>query len=279
MPSCDVSVIIPVYNRKELLREALDSVWGQSFQPRETIVVDDGSDDGTWEWLDPIERPDFKALRQERSGPAAARNRGLAIAQGKYVAFLDSDDAWLPKKLERQVEFLESHPEFQICQTEEIWIRKGIRVNPRKKHAKPSGWIFAECLKLCLISPSAVILAREFLRGLGGFDESFEVCEDYELWLRASLRSPVMTLPEALTLKRGGHPDQLSRAHWGMDRFRVRAIEKTLNCESLSPEQDGAARAELTTKLSILSQGFGKRHPGGEDPYQEKLRCLEAASR
>ncbi len=274
MPVCDVSVIIPTYNRKDWLREALDSVWGQSRLPRETIVVDDGSSDGTWDCLSRIDRGDFKALRQERSGPARARNRGLAEAKAKYVAFLDSDDRWLPKKLETQVEFLDSHPEYRVCQTEEVWIRNGVRVNAMKKHAKPSGWIFADCLRLCLISPSAVVMHRDFLRGLGGFDESFEVCEDYELWLRATLRSPVRTLPEALTLKRGGHTDQLSRAHWGMDRFRVRAIEKTLARESLSPEQRRAALAELTKKLSILSQGFLKRYPGGQDPYQEKLQCL-----
>ncbi|MFO1464454.1 MAG: glycosyltransferase family A protein [bacterium] len=276
MPACDVTVILPVYNRRDLLREALASVYGQSLPPREVVVVDDGSEDGSCEGLPPFAEGELRVLRQDRRGPAAARNRGLAEARGKYIAFLDSDDRWLPKKLEVQVSFLEANPEYRLCQTEEIWIRQGVRVNPMKKHAKPSGWIFADCLRLCLISPSAVMLDRQWLLELGGFDASFEVCEDYELWLRASLRSPIRTLPQALTIKRGGHPDQLSRAHWGMDRYRVRAIEKTLAQERLTPEQARLAKAELAKKLAILSKGFAKRHPHGPDPYQEKLSCLAA---
>jgi len=173
---------------------------------------------------------------------------------------------------------MESHPDIRFCQTEELWIRRGVRVNPMKKHAKPSGWIFAACLPLCVVSPSAVMIAREFLLELGGFDPDFPVCEDYELWLRASLRSPFRTLEQALTVKRGGHEDQLSRAEWGMDRFRVQAIEKTLAREELTSEQRLQAQSELAKKLKILSKGFAKRHPGGQDPYQEKLRWLEADS-
>lgn len=278
MAVCDVSVIIPTHNRLEFLRKALDSVLSQTPSPREVIVVDDGSTDGTFKWLSSLAEPRLRAIRQENQGPAAARNRGLELASGKYVAFLDSDDAWLPGKLEAQVRFLESHSEYKICQTEEIWIRHGVRVNPMKKHAKPSGWVFEACLKLCLISPSAVMIDREFLLWLGGFDAEFPVCEDYELWLRAALRTPVRTLPDRLVVKQGGHPDQLSRAHWGMDRFRARALEKLLGSEALSESQRRAATAELRQKLKILSSGFAKRRPEQPDPYKEKLRCLEASS-
>lgn len=278
MSGCDVSVIIPTYNRHELLKEALDSVLAQTPAPRQVIVVDDGSEDGSFEWLASLEMPGLRALHQPRQGPAAARNLGLQAAEGKYVAFLDSDDTWLPGKLAAQIEFLEQNPAFKLCQTEEIWLRRGVRVNPMKKHAKPSGWCFAACLKLCLISPSAVMLEREFLLELGGFDPDFPVCEDYELWLRATLRSPVQTLLQALTVKRGGHADQLSRAHWGMDRFRVQALEKLLRTERLDPGQRRLTEAELAQKLKILSKGFAKRSPGRHDPYEEKLRCLPADS-
>lgn len=278
MADCDVSVIIPTHDRLQFLDQALKSVLAQTWLPREIIVVDDGSSDETLSWLVSLGEQRLQAIRQDRQGPAAARNRGLAEACGKYVAFLDSDDTWLPTKLEAQVGFMEANPGYKICQTEEIWIRDGRRVNPMKKHAKPSGWIFESCLKLCLISPSAVMMERKFLQGLGGFDPAFPVCEDYELWLRATLRTPVQTLSERLVVKQGGHADQLSRAHWGMDRFRVQALEKILATEVLSENQRHAATDELTQKLRILSQGFAKRRPDQPDPYKEKLQCLEAVS-
>jgi glycosyltransferase involved in cell wall biosynthesis len=276
--SCEVSVIIPTYNRLGYLREALDSVLRQTAPPREILIIDDGSTDGTAEWLEGQDFPALRMLRQENRGPAAARNLGLAAATGRHVAFLDSDDLWLPEKLNIQTDFLQGNPEYKFCQTEEVWIRRGLRVQPMKKHAKPTGWVFESCLPLCLISPSALMIEREFLLDLGGFDIRFPVCEDYELWLRATLRSPIRTLPQALTVKRGGHPDQLSRRYWGMDRFRVMALEKILATEQLNEAQRNSAQRELARKLRILSKGFAKRHPNGHDPYEEKLRCLSQGS-
>lgn len=255
-----------------MLREAVESVRRQTLPPRQLIVVDDGSTDGTWDWLQ--SQIGLIRLRQENRGPAAARNIGAAAAETEYLAFLDSDDLWLPPKLEVQVGFLEENPEYRFCQSEEIWYRDGVRVNPMKKHTKPSGDVFEACLDRCLISPSSVMLRRDFFEELGGFDESFEVCEDYELWLRAALRSPFRTLEEPLTVKRGGHSDQLSQAHWGMDRFRVRALEKILAGERLDEAQARALRAALRGKLEILSQGFAKRHPAETNPYRERLQCL-----
>ncbi|HEX5035296.1 MAG TPA: glycosyltransferase family A protein, partial [bacterium] len=250
----------------------VESVRGQSLAPRQLVVVDDGSTDGTWDWLQ--SQKGLIPLRQENRGPAAARNFGARAAETEYLAFLDSDDLWLPRKLEIQIDFLEENPECRFCQTEETWYRDGVRVNPMKKHAKPSGQVFEACLSRCLISPSGVMFRREFFEELGGFDESFEVCEDYELWLRAALRSPFRTLEEPLTVKRGGHGDQLSRAHWGMDRFRVEALEKLLRQEILAPHQRAKVIEELARKLEILSNGFQKRRPGQVDPYRERLCSL-----
>lgn len=268
----DVSVVIPTFNRLEMLREAVESVLDQTLPPRQLIVVDDGSTDGTWDWLS--SQKGLVPLKQENKGPAAARNFGAKLAETEYLAFLDSDDLWLPQKLEFQIEFMEQSPEHGFCQTEEIWLRDGVRVNPMKKHAKPSGQVFEACLERCLISPSAVMFRREFFEALGGFDESFEVCEDYELWLRASLASPFQTLEEALIVKRGGHADQLSQANWGMDRFRVRALEKLLAAGGLDAAQSAALTAELKAKLKILSEGHAKRYPNEDNPYRERLQCL-----
>jgi len=133
-----VSVIIPTFNRAWILEEAVDSVLSQEFQDFELIVVDDGSTDNTWDILNGYQE-NVILVRQENKGVSAARNRGIGLASGELIAFLDSDDLWLPKKLSAQVEFFNSNPDALICQTEEIWIRNGVRVNPKKKHKKPSG--------------------------------------------------------------------------------------------------------------------------------------------
>ena len=155
-----VSIIIPTYDRWPMLCEAVESVRGQTCRDFELIVVDDGSEDGTSENLARY-GPGLRLLRQRRGGAAAARNTGVRSSTGKYLAFLDSDDLWKAKKLETQVAFMESHPEVEICQTEEIWIRNGVKVNPKRKHLKPSGDIFRASLDLCLVSPSAVMMTRE----------------------------------------------------------------------------------------------------------------------
>ena len=177
-PSCEVvkietprvSVIIPTFDRGWCLREAVDSALAQEFTNFELIVVDDGSADGTAELLEAY-RPKVRLLRQANRGVSAARNRGIAAARGELIAFLDSDDLWLPQKLSTQVEFFRAHPHALIAQTEEIWVRNGRRVNPGKRHRKRSGMIFESSLDLCLVSPSAVMVRRELFDRAGLFDE------------------------------------------------------------------------------------------------------------
>jgi GT2 family glycosyltransferase len=157
--------------------------------------------------------------------------------------------------------FMEAHPEVRICQTEEIWIRKGVRVNPKKRHHKPSGDIFRPSLDLCLVSASAVMMTRELFDHVGGFDEAFTVCEDYDLWLRISVDTPVPLLPGPLVVKRGGHKDQLSRSTWGMDRYRIMALRNLLH-SGLRGEKRQWALEALAGKVAIFAQGARKR--GGE---------------
>lgn len=252
-----VSVVIPTYNRWPMVREAIDSVLGQTYRGFEVIVVDDGSDDETVEQLAQY-ASSIQVFLQSRRGVAAARNRGAEKAIGKYIAFLDSDDLWKPDKLEVQVAFMESHPATVACQTEEIWIRRGVRVNPKKRHLKTSGDIFRASLDLCLVSPSAVMMTREFFDRIGGFDESLPLCEDYELWLRITADSPVFLVPGPLVIKRGGHPDQLSHSTWGLDRFRVRALRKLLDA-GIEGEKRAWVLEALKKKIAILAQGAHKR--------------------
>jgi glycosyltransferase involved in cell wall biosynthesis len=252
-----VSVIIPTFNRWPLVGEAVESVFAQSYSDFELIVVDDSSTDETQKELAKF-RSRLRFFVKAREGVAAARNFGVSRAVGHYVAFLDSDDLWRPKKLEVQTAFMEKDPALQICQTEEIWLRNGVRVNPKSKHQKPSGDIFIRSLELCLVSPSAVMMTKELFSRFGGFDERFPVCEDYDLWLRIAVEHPVPLIPKPLTIKRGGHADQLSRSTWAMDRYRVASLQKLLR-SSLQGTQRARALAVLRSKVAILAQGARKR--------------------
>ena len=264
-----VSVIIPTYNRGWTIGEAVDSVLAQDYREFELIVVDDGSTDNTPEVLDAY-RGTIKVFRQENTGVSAARNRGIAEASGRFIAFLDSDDLWLPQKLSRQVEFFNTTPDALICQTEEVWIRSGVRVNPKKRHQKPSGMIFEPSLVLCLVSPSAVMIRRSLLEIVGNFDETLPACEDYDLWLRISCRFPVYRIDTPLIIKRGGHEDQLS-ASFGLDRFRIKAIKKIVESGFLSKRQYAAAVKTLKMKCNIYAAGCRKRGREEEALYYTSL--------
>jgi glycosyltransferase involved in cell wall biosynthesis len=240
-----------------MVGEAVVSVLAQSYRQFELILVDDGSTDGTVERL-AAHRERLRIIRRPRGGVAAARNAGARVARGRYLAFLDSDDLWLPNKLAIQAAHMEQHPEITICQTDEIWIRHGVRVNPKNKHRKAGGNIFRRSLELCLISPSAVMLTRELFDAVGGFDEGLPVCEDYDLWLRIAAAQPVGLIAQRLTIKRGGHPDQLSRTVWGMDRYRVASLRKLLDA-GVEGEKRTWIIAALRRKLAILAEGARKR--------------------
>lgn len=253
-----VSIIIPTHNRQAFVLEAVESIFAQTYEDYELIVVDDGSADGTGEAFKQY-GDRLRYLYQKNQGVSAARNNGLALAQGEFIAFLDSDDLWLPKKLAIQVAYMDQHPRAQICYTDEIWIRRGKRVNPKKRHAKYSGKIYPYCLPLCIISPSSALVRRALFEQIGTFDPGLPVCEDYDLWLRVAARFPVFFIPQRLIVKRGGHPDQLSRQHWGNDRYRVMALAKILELGVLPPELRELTIQELHRKVRVLINGYLKR--------------------
>jgi len=271
-----VSVIIPTYNRLDFLTGTITSVLKQTYKNIELIVVDDGSTDTTSKEI-PKRFPSVIYVKQPHRGVSAARNLGIQLAKGNYIAFLDSDDLWLPKKLEREVSCLTANPGYPVCYTNEIWIRKGIRVNPKKRHKKYGGWIYPYCLPLCIISPSSVILRREIFEMAGRFDESLPACEDYDLWLRVTARFPVYLIDDPLIIKHGGHDDQLSRAFWGMDRFRVQALVKILNENILPPRWRKETLEELKRKCHILIHGSEKRGKTQDASYFRHI--LHTASR
>ena len=264
-----VSVIIPTYNRGWIIKEAIDSVLAQDYTEFELIVVDDGSTDHTSDVLDSYKNV-IKVFSQKNKGVSAARNRGIAEASGQFIAFLDSDDLWLSQKLSVQIEFFNQTPDVLICQTEEVWIRNGLRVNPKKRHKKPSGMIFKPSLELCLVSPSAVMIQRSLFDRVGEFDETLPACEDYDLWLRISCGFPIHLIDTPLIIKRGGHDDQLSSMA-GLDKFRIKAIEKIIKSGLLSDDQHMAAVKTLKKKCDIYTAGCRKRGRIDEAQYYESL--------
>ena len=254
-----VSVIIPTYNRKHTLKRAIQSVYMQSLLPYEVIVVDDGSNDGTKEWVKQ-KYPNVKYIYQKNSGVSSARNKGIKIARGDWIALLDSDDEWLPNKLSEQINKIKSNLDVKILHSNEIWIRNGVRVNQMKKHKKFGGYIFEKCLDICRISPSSVLLKKEILDDIGTFDESLKVCEDYDLWLRITSKYPVCFLDIPLIKKYGGHSDQLSKAHDGIEFYRIQSLQKILESKILSKPQTLLAINMMVNKMNIYASGLEKRN-------------------
>lgn len=254
-----ISVIIPVYNRAIELERALKSVFSQTYKDFEVIVVDDGSTDDSSLVASKF---NVKLIKQENLGVSAARNRAIENSKGEYIAFLDSDDEWLPTKLEAQIEYKSA-----CVHTEEIWVRNGRRVNQMRKHQKGGGDQFIPSLELCLISPSSVMIRRDVFEKTGLFREDFPVCEDYDLWLKLTSLYEIDFIQEPQIIKYGGHEDQLSRKFKAMDYWRVKSLIWILDNRELSWDRNEALMAVLKTKTDILIKGYSKH--GHIDNVQE----------
>ena len=267
-----VTVILPTWNRAEWLGQSIESVLSQTFRDFELVLIDDASTDSTPEILEKYS-DNIRCIKFSKNlGVSSARNEAISKSSSMWIAFIDSDDFWHPEKLQKQIAHTKLRSEWPVHFTDEIWLRNGIRVNPKKKHQKIEGWIFQPSLELCLISPSSVILKREILEVHGMFDEKFRVCEDYDLWLRLTSKYEVALLNEKLMTRHGGHADQLSRFGWGIDRYRVKSIAKILDTETLSSQDKLAAKLVLRKKCSILINGFLKRGKIKEAKYYENIK-------
>jgi len=257
------SVIIPTYNRRRFLERSIHSVITQTIQPREIIVVDDGSTDGSAEWIR-LQYPQVKVIQQENKGVSAARNHGIQIAQAEWIAFLDSDDEWLPNKLENQQQALDDNPDFKFCHGEDIWMRNNVFVNAPKHYAKPEGWAFKQCLPRCVISPSAVVIHKTVFEHVGLFNENLPACEDYDLWLRISVHYPLLLIKDPVSIKYDGHDDQLSNQR-GLDFYRIKALENIMQ-EDLSAVDRQAAQTVFEKKCQVYLNGARKH--GNEEGKQ-----------
>lgn len=255
-----ISVVIPTLNRINTLQRALDSVKNQTYKPTEIIVVDNGSSDGTLKFLRE-QYPKITILTENKIGVSSARNKGIKKSINQWIALLDSDDAWHPRKLEIQTSMLDSAlKEYNLIHTDEVWFRNNKHINQMKKHKKQGGYIFERCLSLCCISPSSVLFKKNILDKVGLFDESLPVCEDYDMWLKICSSEEVLFAQDKLTYKYGGHKDQLSKSYWGMDRFRIKSIENIIKNFDLTYKQKKQAKKELIKKLKIIINGAFKRN-------------------
>lgn len=256
-----VGVVIPVYNRVESAIRAINSIREQTVAVDEMIVVDDGSTIDLCSVRTQVEKAGGKWIAlPENRGVAAARNAGVAETDCAWLCFLDSDDVWLPHKTERQMEWHGENESIRISQVQEEWIRNDTTVKKPAHWRQEGGHIFEHSVQRCSVSPSCVMIHRKLWDQTGGFDESFPVCEDYDLWLRISKGDSVGLVGGGpLVRKHGGHGDQLSEAIPAMDRFRIAALLKLLANGGLSAAQESLVREAISVKATIVAAGAGKR--------------------
>ena len=246
----EISVIIPAYNRVSTLARAIDSVLAQSYKASEIIVVDDGSSDATSEVAKMY--PEVLLLRQNNMGVSTARNNGVMMASNEWVAFLDSDDTWHPKKLAFQVAHHKKNIDSLVSYTDEVWIRNDKEWPVPKKFQKPEQVTFENSLGYCNIAPSSILINKQYFKRLGGFDESFEVCEDYDLWLRVLKEGEIDLIPQKLVNKHGGADGQLSMKYKLLDRWHIMSLfkhtENPLVREKIIVMCEGLQKAALKYK-------------------------------
>ena len=267
----NISVVIPTYNRIELLKRSIDSVINQTIKPSEIIIVDDGSNDGT-EAMVKKKYDSLKLIKQKNKGASAARNSGIKASSGEWICFLDSDDEWKNDKLEKQITAVANNSDYKFFHSNEIWIKNGKRINQKKKHKKYGGDIFKKCLDMCRISPSSVLIDKNIFEEIGFFNENLVVCEDYELWLRICDKYEVFFIDEPLIIKHGGHQDQLSYSIDSIEYHRIKALEYLLST-SLSKENRDYTIQMLISKISIYLNGLIKRGKKHEIAvYEEKIK-------
>jgi glycosyltransferase involved in cell wall biosynthesis len=257
-----VSVILPTYNRCDSLLEAIDSVARQSFQDYEIIVADDGSTDETAERLAALSRP-VQVIHLPHSGrPAVARNRALAAANGELVAFLDDDDLWRPAKLARQVALFDNRPAMGFAyhdfQLEDA--ASGLSKRALSRAQKLDGSIFDALIHDCFLQPSTVMVRRSLLEACGYFDETLEIVEDYDLWLRLARFAPAGYLDEPLATVRRHSASHSQRRDLLVNRNTISVLRRARQDASLSPHQRlrfrrALARAHTRMALSLISRG------------------------
>lgn len=255
MPPASVSVIVPTFNYAHFLPAALDSVFAQTLPPREVVVVDDGSTDATPQVLARYEGR-IRAVRKENGGLAAARNSGAQMASGELLAFLDSDDLWLPPKLERQVALLASEPQLGLvhCGAQEVDAEGRVL---RERLDGMAGWVAREMLlfrrTVVLLAGSTILVPRRVFEAAGGFDARLPHSEDWDFCYRVALRHPIGFVNEPLVQYRL-HGGNMHRNVSAMERAMLLAYAKAF--EAAAPEIRGLRRRAYGNLHTVLAGSY-----------------------
>lgn len=244
-----VSVVLPTWNRLPLLRKAVASVLAQTHRDFELIVADDGSTDGTRDYLEALEDSRVRPLWLEHRGDlTSARSAGLRRARGEWVAFLDSDDLWLPGKLALQLERLAAHASCGWSYTGYSLVDAGEGPLPGRSNRLPrpvSGCILEPMLRFQVAASIVTILvARSLIEEVGGFDENIPTRSDFDFALRLAARSEACALPERLVLV---------REHAGRTTARLRLVDLYADGERVF-RKAAAAAADPAIRALCLRQ-------------------------
>jgi glycosyltransferase involved in cell wall biosynthesis len=260
-----VSIIMPTFNRLAFLKPAIASAFDQTFEDWELIIADDGSSEPTRAYLRQLQtHPRVQVIWRRHTGrPSAVSNVALREARGEYVAFLDSDDIWMPKKLETQIASLRRHPECGWSYTKFALIdASGNRIDPAcsRDWPTPTGWILERLLEEnTVIAQPSVVVSRQMLLELGAFDEDLVMCYDDELWFRLAAHSEIDGIDEALTLvRRHGEHSGSDIIAW---RDRRRVFKKALQASHGRRLDEMLRRlhAQMSAGLAISQARSGRR--------------------
>lgn len=240
-----------------MVLKAIESVKTQTYTPFEIIIIDDGSTDGT-STLFPISGVFY--FKVEHCGfPGKVRNIGVEKSTGDYIAFLDSDDIWHKEKLEKQTVFINSKPKCQLLHTKEKWIMNSKVISQKKRKHNRSGNVFLDSLQGCILGPSTVLMKRALYEQFGGFNETIEVGEDYDLWLRITDREEIDYIDDELITKNAGHGDQLSFKYGFIEPFKIDVLENLIQTHSFREENFKQVVRALLLKYDIVINGCLKR--------------------
>jgi glycosyltransferase involved in cell wall biosynthesis len=247
-----VSVVIPAYNAARFLPDALDSVLAQTFRDLEVLVIDDGSTDATPETLARYRSP-VRCIRQSNAGVSTARNRGIAEACGRYVAFLDADDTWMPHRLENQMKALAQHPECGACFSAFTFVREDLTplAVSRREHGAAS---LAELLLHGNVvgSGSTVLCLRAVFDAAGAFDPALSQCADWDMWVRLAARTDFLYLDEPLATYRQ-HATNMSRDAARLERDSLRVLERGFAMPGLPPSVLSRERTAYARNYMVLA--------------------------
>jgi glycosyltransferase involved in cell wall biosynthesis len=275
-----ISVVIPAYNAAGLMAECLKSVFAQSYQDFEIILVNDGSPD-----TDLLERAlapyqqRIRYMRQENRGPSGARNQGILQAEGVYIAFLDSDDVWLPHHLSEQIDMLRQDQSLDLVYSDSMLVRDGKQVanafGLEPQHPPVS---FEKLLtEECTVGTSSTLAKRQALIDAGLFDEQFRCCEDFDLWLRMSFRGAKIGYRSSVHLLHRLAPESLSGNRYVMKRARIEVYKKTINCLPVSTAQRTLIESLIEKNEAACQTDLAKRHLHDRD-YPKALEAARLAS-